>query len=104
MGKLVRACEASEIPPGEKFFFETDATGRILIVNVDGKFYAVDGICTHAYAELSGAFVSEDRIRCPLHLSEFDVKTGRALSPPATEPLRTYAVEVADGVVYVRMD
>jgi 3-phenylpropionate/trans-cinnamate dioxygenase ferredoxin subunit len=66
----------------------------VLLANVGGAIYAVDGVCTHEDSDLSTGFLTEDRITCPLHLSQFSVKTGEALSPPATNPLKAFKVHV----------
>jgi len=44
-----------------------------------------------------------DVIECPVHQGRFDVRTGRVLGAPASTPLRTYAVKVVDGDVYVEV-
>ena len=41
------------------------------------------------------------RVTCPSHSSQFDVRTGEALSPPAERPLRTFPVKVEGGRVLV---
>ncbi len=74
---------------------------KLIIVNLSGVLHALDGICTHAYAELNTGFLMGDTVRCPLHLSQFDVETGEALSAPAEEPLDKHSVEVEGGKVYV---
>jgi 3-phenylpropionate/trans-cinnamate dioxygenase ferredoxin component len=38
-----------------------------------------------------------------LHGSRFDPATGRVLSPPATQPVTVFAVQVDDGDVFVRL-
>ena len=43
-------------------------------------------------------------VECPRHGSEFDVRTGRPASLPATRPVPTYEVRVEDGVVMVALD
>ncbi len=77
---------------------------QLIVVNLDGTLHALDGICTHAYAELRTGFLMGDSIRCPLHLSQFDVDTGEALSPPAEEPLEKFEVELDGDTVYVVME
>lgn len=78
--------------------------GRMLaIVNLAGEFYAIDNICTHGYAELSDGMILGDRIQCPLHGAQFNIRTGAVESPPAYEPLATYPVRVEGNVVLVRM-
>ena len=48
----------------------------------------MSGICTHEETDLGLGFVIEDRIVCPLHLSQFELKSGPAVNPPATVPLK----------------
>ena len=72
-----------------------EVAGRaIALYNLDGTLYATDGICSHAYASLAEGFVDGETIECPLHGATFSIKTGEALTPPAVEPLATYAVRV----------
>ena len=74
---------------------------KIIVVNLDGEFHALDGICSHAYSELEKGFFAGDLVTCALHLSQFDVRTGEPISPPASEPLRRYPVAVDGEVVCV---
>ncbi len=74
---------------------------RILVVNLDGALFAWDGTCTHEEADLSSGFLLGDRVTCPLHLSQFDLTTGEAVTPPATQPLRKYDVKIENEEVYV---
>jgi len=64
---------------------DSDKT-RILVVNYGGRFYAIEGICTHETADLSLGFLNENRVTCSLHLSHFDVTTGAVLNPPGRSP------------------
>ncbi len=68
----------------------------ILLVNLDGRIHAVQGICSHEYFELDKGFLTGDSITCALHLSRFDLETGEALDPPAELPLAVYPVTVQD--------
>ena len=71
------------------------------LVNVDGTVLAVHDVCTHALASLSGGWVEGDRIECPRHGAAFSLRTGEALTPPASRALPTFGVEVRDGRVLV---
>jgi 3-phenylpropionate/trans-cinnamate dioxygenase ferredoxin subunit len=68
----------------------------ILLVNLEGRIHAVQGICSHQYFELDKGFLTGDSVTCALHLSRFDLETGEALDPPAELPLAVYAVTVED--------
>ena len=67
---------------------------RILLANVDGRYYATDDTCTHEDASLSAGSLRGALVKCPLHGSRFDVRTGRAMEEPAEEDLKTYAVRL----------
>ncbi len=73
----------------------------IALFKVDGAFYATHNICTHEYADLSEGFVDGDVIECPLHAGTFHIPTGKALSPPVTDDIRTYPVKVEGDDIYV---
>jgi nitrite reductase/ring-hydroxylating ferredoxin subunit len=75
----------------------------IALYRLDGKIHALDDVCPHELALLSQGFVEGGAIECPLHQACFDIATGRCLSGPTTVDLRTYAVKVDGGEVYVRV-
>lgn len=98
----VKVCELSDVPPGTLHPVDM-GDHHLMVVNVDGNLFAVDRICTHEYADLSTGFLIGSEVTCPLHLSRFDVKSGTVQNPPATKPLRTYAVKVDGTTVFVRL-
>lgn len=77
---------------------------RIVIVNLDGQFYALDDLCSHDHAYLSDGWLNDNQLVCPRHGAHFSVETGEALTPPAYEPVATYPVQIVDGKVQVQMD
>jgi len=91
---------AEEIPPGE--FVQTEIGDVFVAVyNVDGEFFAIEDVCTHDGEGLSGGVVEHDEVICPRHGARFSLRTGRALTPPAYEPVRTFPTRVAGGIVEV---
>jgi len=42
---------------------------------------------------LSEGEITGTKIECWLHGAEFDLRTGEALTPPATAPLKTFSVK-----------
>ena len=76
---------------------------EILVLRVEGGYYAVHNVCSHAYAEMGGADLDGYELACPLHGAKFDIRTGRNLTPPAVRPLNTFATRVQDGRVLVRV-
>jgi|HubBroStandDraft_4_1064222.scaffolds.fasta_scaffold558172_2 NAD(P)H-dependent nitrite reductase small subunit len=95
-----RVATLSEIKDGE--VVEARAgDAEIALCRIDGKIHAFDDICPHAYAQLSQGFVEGGEIECPLHGARFEMATGRCVSPPADEDIRTYPVRVEGDDVYV---
>jgi len=89
-----------DFPPGSMTGLDVGER-KVIVVNLDGDLHALHGICSHAYAELASGFFAGDLVTCPLHLSQFDVRTGEPISPPATEPIARYPVIVEGDTVYV---
>ena len=86
------------------------AEGRmILVANVDGKIYSVQGLCTHQGGHLYEGKLMGNVVKCPRHGSEFDLTTGRNLKGPwiplAKKPadLKMYNVIVEGDDVYVEV-
>ena len=77
---------------------------EIALFNCEGKFYAIDDLCSHAEASLSEGEVYDCKVECPLHGAEFDLNTGEAVTLPATKPVKTYPVYVEDGYLYIEMN
>jgi 3-phenylpropionate/trans-cinnamate dioxygenase ferredoxin subunit len=68
----------------------------VCVVKVGGEVFAVADTCTHSEASLSEGEVTGGKIECWLHGAEFDLRTGQALTPPATEALQTFTVNRTD--------
>ena len=73
----------------------------LALFRVDGDVYALADLCSHAKASLSEGEIYDCKIECPLHGAEFDLKTGEAVTLPATKNVKTYEVTESDGWVYV---
>jgi 3-phenylpropionate/trans-cinnamate dioxygenase ferredoxin subunit len=97
------AIKASEIPAGGVTAIDVRGT-RIAVANVGGTYYAFDDSCTHEqcslaeYGELAGTHLT-----CTCHGSEFDVRTGNVLAPPATVPVKVYPVRVVGDALQIEV-
>lgn len=77
----------------------------LLVVFGDGRWWAFENRCSHAGCAFSDDGEIDGLIAiCDCHGSEFDVRTGRPLRAPATEPIRTFPVRSADGQLEVDVD
>lgn len=102
MAEFVAVASLDQVPPGSLFTCEVGGE-EIVICNCEGTLYAINNVCSHAYAQLSKGELDEDdcTLECPLHGAIFDVRSGRPRTLPATAPVASYPVEVVEGVVHV---
>ncbi len=99
----VKACDLKSLGNGELLGVDIDSK-EIMLANKNGRIYALDRICTHERADLSLGFLGDNYVTCPLHLSQFELETGKNLNPPAELPLKTYKVKIEDKAVYVMVE
>jgi len=72
-----------------------DYDGRaVLVFRADGRYYAVEDLCTHDGQPLTDGPVSGHALECPRHGARFDLRTGKALCMPAIEPIAIYSVRI----------
>ena len=102
MGEFVPAMRAADLAEGS--MVSVDLKGRhVLLSRIGGEFFAVSGTCTHEETDLGRGFLLEDRVVCPLHLSQFDLKTGQVMNPPAEVPLQHFNVKIEGDTVLVEI-
>jgi 3-phenylpropionate/trans-cinnamate dioxygenase ferredoxin subunit len=97
------ACAADDV--GEEDVVRFDHAGRTFAIyrTADNRFYATDGFCTHERTHLADGLVMGSIIECPKHNGRFDFTTGKAKGAPACIDLKTYAVKVESGTVFIRV-
>lgn len=78
--------------------------GPIAVYHVGGVIYATGDVCPHAGAKLSEGTLEAEVVTCPLHGSQFDVRSGARLRGPADLPVPTYRVAVEGGVAFIEID
>ena len=93
-------CAVADVAPESAISVEV---GRddLAIVRSNGEFYAIADECSHAAIPLSEGDVGDGEIECYLHGSRFDLRTGRPLGLPATEPVAVYPCQVSGDDVLV---
>lgn len=96
-------CSVEELPAGQWKTVDVDGTD-IAVFNIDGDFHAMEDVCTHDGACLTGLPIEGCEIICPRHEARFNIKTGEALTPPAYDPVDVFPVQVENGMIQVRDD
>ena len=93
-----------ELPPGQVKVVHGD-TVSVGVYNLEGSYFALEDRCSHDDGPLcEGDFDCDEGVAiCPRHGANIDIRTGRALTLPAVEPVQTFPVRVDDGVVKVKV-
>lgn len=81
MTDFVDVAASAEIVEGRSHVVD----GRLALVRVQGRVYAVDNRCPHRDGELGQGDLEGFHLYCPLHAWVFDVRDGRAFFPRGAE-------------------
>ena len=99
---LETVAKVIDTPPGTISVHDVGGV-RIALCNVNGRFYAIDDVCTHDGGPLDQGELDGEQVECPRHGAKFDVTTGRATVLPAVRPVKTYRVEIVGDDVKVEV-
>lgn len=79
-----------------------DLDGKsVCVARVGSEVFAVADTCTHSDASLSEGEIDGYKIECWLHGAQFDLRTGEALTPPATEALEKFHISIDGDTVTI---
>ncbi|MCD4808136.1 MAG: Rieske 2Fe-2S domain-containing protein [Methanococcoides sp.] len=102
-------CSSEDVQDGEMRSFDS-GDNKILVVNLGGKFYAIDAICNHMGGKLVDGKLKDNIVICPRHKCEYDVTSGKikkkagffvqAFSGKCNDQI-SYATKVEGGKIYV---
>jgi ferredoxin-NADP reductase/nitrite reductase/ring-hydroxylating ferredoxin subunit len=98
---FVKVANTSDIPVSK--MKEVQVSGQnICLANINGKYFAINNICSHEGGPLADGRLEGYEVECPWHQSKFDMRTGQVRVPPAVEPQVTYQVKVEGENVLIK--
>lgn len=102
MSDWIKIAATADCPPGTAREFV--AADRIVaLFNVDGEYFALDGVCPHQGGPLGQGSLSGCIVTCPWHGWQFDVSTGQhQTSASLVHP--QFAIKIENDEVFVRFD
>ena len=98
---FVAIAKTADVPPGTMTVVAVERE-RIVLANVDGRFYALRDMCGHRNAPLSRGRLDGHVIECPLHFAQFDVRTGKLIDGPVSADVSVYEVRVEGETVFLK--
>ncbi len=101
MSEFHPVCKVQDVPEGEG---KTVSVGKKLIAvfREGGQFYAIDDLCPHMGASLSGGYVEEGVVTCPWHAWRFRLTDGAWADNPRIK-IGCYPVRVVGDDVQIQL-
>jgi nitrite reductase/ring-hydroxylating ferredoxin subunit len=99
--QFIPVASVADIPPGGMKCVAIEGQ-RVLLANVDGRFYAISDICGHRNAPLSRGRLDGHIVECPLHFAQFDVRSGKLVDGPVAADVPRYETRIEGGSVFVK--
>jgi len=102
MEKVI-VCKKTDISNNKMFKASIDGK-EILVVNLNGNFYAINDTCTHSGASLADGKLEDSSIICGWHGAKFDCTSGKLDKFPAKiNDLKSYKVTLDSDNVLVEV-
>lgn len=101
MGTLHKVCRVGELQDGQ---CGTLAVGRktIAVFRVADNYFAIDNMCPHMGAELSGGLVEDGIVTCPWHYWRFRLADGAWADNPRVK-IGSYPVHIVGEEIQVEI-
>lgn len=99
----IAVCTASSIHAGDVLRFDLEHTTFAIYHTQNNQFYATDGICTHGKTHLADGLIIGHQIECAKHNGRFNIADGSVKRPPVCVALKTYPVEVRNGIININI-
>ena len=97
---LIKLASTTDLKANQMKAVSANGTA-ILLVNLDGAFYAIGNKCMHRGCALSNGTLNGDTLKCACHGSVFNVKTGEVVHGPAKKPEPKYELQVSGDEILV---
>jgi nitrite reductase/ring-hydroxylating ferredoxin subunit len=101
-GTLYELSPFALLVDGQPKRFKTQG-GHVLLCRLGEEVFAYTPICPHANGDLTYGAIIGETAECPLHGWRFELRSGACVEPHGGATLRTYPVEILDGIVHVRI-
>jgi 3-phenylpropionate/trans-cinnamate dioxygenase ferredoxin component len=90
---FVAVAKLADVPAGQ--ILKVELAGQaVLLCNSLDRIFAIAATCSHADEPLECGRMRNGWISCPAHGARFDLETGKAMNPPAKDPIRVFPVRI----------
>lgn len=101
MSEFHTVCKVGDIPEGEARAVAVGAK-LIALFRQNGQYYAIDDVCPHMGASLSGGYVDRGIVTCPWHAWRFRLADGAWADNPRIKT-GSYPVRIEGEAIQVQV-
>lgn len=104
---FIKLVELEQVPAGEMIQVQLVLDGidyEVALANTEGEIFAFKDICPHMNFPLSIGYLYGTRLECRGHGWKFDLKSGKAISPPIRKTLDRYPIKIIKGIIWVKLE
>ncbi len=101
MGQRIAIGSVNDIPVGQCIVVTINEKD-VAIFNVKGEFYAIDDLCPHMGASLSGGHVEDGCVTCPWHYWRFRLSDGTWADSPKVKT-GSYPIHVVGDEIHLEL-
>jgi 3-phenylpropionate/trans-cinnamate dioxygenase ferredoxin subunit len=102
VGEYVRIAETKDVSKNQMQVF--NVKGReILLINVEGTFYAFENRCPPMGYPLFFGSLEGDTLICGFHSAKFNVRTGKSIGPATDVPLKTLPFKTQNSSIFIEV-
>jgi nitrite reductase/ring-hydroxylating ferredoxin subunit len=98
--RQVRIAAQSDIAKGNGKGFRVGGL-EFAVFHTEEGFFATGNLCSHEHEPLAEGWVEGDKVECPRHGAQFDLRTGEALTLPASDPIEVFPLEIKGEDIFV---
>ena len=99
---FVKLASTNDVKPNSMMGFTVNDQ-KILLANVNGKYYAIGDKCMHRGCTLSKGKLVGETVVCPCHGSTYELKTGNFTKGPTKKGEPAYELKVDKDDILVNM-
>lgn len=103
MSEFIKIAARGDLADGDTLLIEADER-LVILSRIGDEFFCIDDICTHDGGTLSDGPHQGCEIVCPRHGAKFDLRTGKALSMPATQNTAAHEIKLDGDDILVRIN
>jgi nitrite reductase/ring-hydroxylating ferredoxin subunit len=95
-----KVARLSELPNGGMKIVFHDL---VVVANVEGRLHAFGNICPHAQGPIGDGWLEGCIVECPWHNGQWDIGSGKALTPLATADIPVFEVRTVGDDVEIKL-